>query len=279
MPTASKLLFAVVLLFSLHPIRAQQITVSGTVTDNFDVPLFGVNILVEGTRRGTTTNSDGAYQITAAEGETLVFSYLGFISQRIVVGSGSILDIILQPGNDLEEVVVIGYGTTSRKSLTDNIVSVNSEQIKEIPVASFQGALVGKTAGVQITQVGGRAEAGFKIRVRGVATINGNQEPLYVIDGIPVTEFGSGFEGQGADGARARDLRGPVNIMSLINPADIESRVNMMTAEEIEMLNRHMDELAVGGDVLGVILIIFIVFVITDVIGATDIFPFIKPVN
>ena len=173
MPATSRGFLTVVLLFSINLFYAQQKTISGTVTDNFDQPLPGANIVVKGTSRGTTTNFEGYYEIRASEGETLEVSYIGYQTETLILGPGFTFDISLEPGNSLEEVVVVGYGTTTRRELTDNIASVGAEQIKEIPVPSVQGALVGKTAGVQITQTGGRAESGFKIRVRGVATING----------------------------------------------------------------------------------------------------------
>ncbi|MBT8181162.1 MAG: SusC/RagA family TonB-linked outer membrane protein, partial [Eudoraea sp.] len=190
---------------------SQSKTISGSVKDNFDRPLFGANILVEGTSQGTITDRTGSYQIQLISGETLVFSYVGFISQRIAIGSNSTIDVTLLPGNNLEEVIVVGCGTSTREELTDNIASLKAEQIKEIPVPSIQGALVGKAAGVQITQTGGRAESGFKIRVRGVATINGDQEPLYVIDGIPIDKVDRSTNGS------------PINALVGLNPEDIAS--------------------------------------------------------
>ena len=200
-----------VFILTILPFYGQQKSITGTIQDGFSQPLFGANIIVEGTKRGTISDIDGFYEIQAAEGEVLLFSYVGFASQRIPVGSGNTIDVILRAGNDLEEVVVVGYGTTTRAQLTDNIASVGAEQIREIPVPSIQGALVGKTAGVQITQTGGRAESGFKIRVRGVATINGDQEPLYVIDGIPIEKTDRSINGS------------PINALIGLNPEDIES--------------------------------------------------------
>ncbi|WP_165200518.1 carboxypeptidase-like regulatory domain-containing protein [Muriicola soli] len=156
-----------VLMCSTCSLFAQRQTISGTVTDNFNQPLLGANIAIEGTTRGAVTDLNGYYQIEAGPEEVLVFSYVGFNAAKILVGTNTVIDVSLQPGNNLDAVIVVGYGTTTRETLTDNITSVSSEQIKEIPVPSIQGALVGKTAGVQITQTSGRAESGFKIRVRG----------------------------------------------------------------------------------------------------------------
>ncbi|MBT8289754.1 MAG: TonB-dependent receptor [Muriicola sp.] len=192
-------------------VSGQTQTITGTVTDNFNQPLLGVNIVIEGTSRGTVTDIDGTYSIEAAAEEVLIFSYVGFNSSKILVGLNRVIDISLQPGNNLEEVIVVGYGTTTRQTLTDNIASVSSDQIKEIPVPSLQGALIGKSAGVQITQTGGRAEAGFNIRVRGVATISGSGEPLYVVDGIPIDKVDRSINGS------------PINALIGLNPEDIAS--------------------------------------------------------
>ncbi len=205
----SALIIAMVL--SSLSLFSQNQTISGTVTDNFNQPLFGANILVEGTNRGTTADLNGFYQIEAASEETLLFSFVGFKSQRIMVGSINTIDVTLQTGINLDEVILLGYGTTTREELTDNITTVTADQIKEIPVPSIQGALIGKTAGVQITQTSGRAESGFKIRVRGVATINGNQEPLYVIDGIPIEKQDNSVN------------QSPINALIGLNPEDIAS--------------------------------------------------------
>ena len=211
MPKAFSYLFLGALLAFTSAFYAQQKTITGTVRDTFNQPLPGANIVVLGTTRGVITNSEGLFEILALDGETLSVSYVGYLTQTLVIEQGHTFDIILKPGNNLQEVVVWGYGSTTRQVLTDNIASVNSGQIKEIPVPSLQGALVGKAAGVQITQVGGRAEAGFKIRVRGIATVSGSQEPLYVIDGVPLykNDLSLNFS--------------PINDLISINPADIES--------------------------------------------------------
>ncbi len=211
MRTTIRGFLSMILLLSLYTSYGQDISITGTVTDNFNQPLFGVNILVEGTNRGAISDEEGYFQILASEGQILVFSYVGFNSTKVLVGSMTNIDVSLQPGNNLEEVIVVGYGTTTRQTLTDNIASVSSDQIKEIPVPSLQGALIGKTAGVQITQTGGRAEAGFSIRVRGVATIGGSGEPLYVVDGIPIDKVDRSINGS------------PINALIGLNPEDIAS--------------------------------------------------------
>ncbi len=167
-------------------LHSQNRTVEGTVTDEQGFPLYEANVIVQGTNRGTITNVNGFYQIEADSTDVLEISFIGFAKTLVQIGDQTVINVSMQQANELDEVVVIGYGTTTRVRLTDNIAKVNSDQIKEIPTPSIQATLVGKSAGVQVTQTGGRLESGFKIRVRGVTTITGNQEPLYVIDGIPI---------------------------------------------------------------------------------------------
>jgi len=206
-----KLLF--VLVFFCGALTFAQKTVTGTVTSKSDgEPLPGVSVTIKGTTTGTETNFDGDYSIKIEEGKVLVFSYLGFKKVEKTVGSDSKIDVVLEEENSvLDEIVVVGYGTTSKRKVNGNIASVTSDQIKEVPVASFQNAMVGKLAGVQITQVNGKAESGIKFRVRGVATVNGSQEPLYVVDGIPITNLDNNINDS------------PINPLIGINTADIES--------------------------------------------------------
>ena len=190
---------------------AQQKTVSGTVSDENGLPLIGVTVIVAGTSSGTTTDFDGNYKINANTGDVLNFSYVGYSYQNITVGASNTMNVTLQPDNSLDEVVVIGYGSTNKQKVNGNIASVTSDDIKEVPVSNFQNTLVGKLAGVQITQVNGKTESGVKIRVRGVATVNGSQEPLYVVDGIPITNIDNNVNDS------------PINPLIGINPNDIES--------------------------------------------------------
>ncbi len=197
----------------MGPLLSQEIVITGQVRDNFNQPLPGANVVVQGTSRGTITDFGGNYQIQAEAGETLVFSYVGFNSRQIEVAAETTVNVTLPPGYNLDEVLLIGYGTSTRSQLTDNISSINSDQIEEIPVTSLQGTLIGKAAGVQIEQIGGRAESGFRIRVRGGATITGNQEPLYVLDGVPLQKSDISID----------DSVSPINDLIALNPADIES--------------------------------------------------------
>jgi TonB-linked SusC/RagA family outer membrane protein len=192
---------------------AQTKTISGTVSDNNGLPLPGVNIVIQNTNNGTQSDIDGKYSISTSVGETLVFTYLGFISQNIAVTATTVrLNVIMaEDAAQLEEVVVTGYGTTIKRKLTEAISSVTAEDIKEVPNATFQNALIGKLSGVQIQQNNGKAEGSVSFTIRGLASLSGNQEPLYVIDGIPVLNI------------QDSSTSAPTNPLVNINPNDIES--------------------------------------------------------
>ncbi len=208
-----KALLFVALLFAMvlsHGVSAQQRQLSGTVLsgeDNF--PLPGVNVLVKGTTRGAITDLDGNYSIQAVTGETLVFSFVGFLTQEVPVGENSVMQVLLNPdAKILGEVLVVGYGSTTRGDLTGNISSVKGADLASIPVPNFQEALQGRMAGVFVQSSSGKLGEGVKIRVRGTTSISGGNDPLYVIDGVPITTGGA---------------LGYYNPMSDINFADIES--------------------------------------------------------
>ncbi|MDT0674969.1 SusC/RagA family TonB-linked outer membrane protein [Autumnicola musiva] len=170
-----------------HLIFAQEKVVTGTVTDSDGMPIPGVNVVVENTNRGVQTDFDGNYSIEASVAEILVFSYLGFASERRAVETDDVLDVQLaEDAAALDEVVVVGYGTQSKRMLTDNVAKLTSEDIDEVPTPSVQSALAGKAAGVQVTQTNGKVEGGVNIRIRGVSSIGAGSEPLYVLDGVPL---------------------------------------------------------------------------------------------
>ncbi|MGY5848160.1 SusC/RagA family TonB-linked outer membrane protein [Salegentibacter sp. HM20] len=180
-------ILTLLLLFVIPMAFAQQKPISGTVTDTQGMPLPGVNVIVQNTNRGVQTDFDGNFNISAAEGEVLVFSYVGFATQELVVGASDTYNLTLEEdAGQLDEVVVVGYGTQSKRKLTDNVAKLTSEDIEEVPTPSVQNALSGKAAGVQVTQTNGKVEGGVNIRIRGVASIGAGSEPLYVLDGVPL---------------------------------------------------------------------------------------------
>ena len=180
-------------LLSLNPSIAQvtnedaKVNISGTVSDQNGEPLLGVSIMVKGTETGVVTDEEGKYTISAAEGATLEFSYLGFESQSIPVGDQSTIDVTLQEEiAALDEVVVIGYGTQQRSDLTGSVSQVSSRDINAFPTTNVLQSLSGRAAGVQVSQTTGAPGAGLNVRIRGTNSIQGSNEPLYVVDGFPI---------------------------------------------------------------------------------------------
>ncbi|ADF51036.1 MAG: TonB-dependent receptor [Zunongwangia sp.] len=167
---------------------AQERMINGTIVDDQGMPLPGVNVIVQNTNRGVQTDFDGHFSIAASTGEVLEFSYVGFTSQTVTIGP-DMQDLSIILGEDaaqLDEVVVVGYGTQSKRQLTDNVAKLTSEDIAEVPTPSLQSSLSGKAAGVQVTQTNGKVEGGINIRIRGIASVGAGSEPLYVLDGVPL---------------------------------------------------------------------------------------------
>ena len=164
-----------------------QITVGGTVTNASGEPLLAVNILVEGTDSGTITDDEGKYSISVAKGGRLIFSFLGFESQTISVQDQTTVDVVLnEEVSALDEVVVIGYGTQRRSDLTGSVSQVSAREINEFPATNVLQSLSGRAAGVQVSPTTGAPGAGLNVRIRGTNSIQGSNEPLYVVDGFPI---------------------------------------------------------------------------------------------
>jgi hypothetical protein len=166
---------------------AQEKTITGTVTSVEDgLPLPGVNVIVRGTTRGVQTDFDGMYSIQASTGETLVFSYVGLKSTEVVVGSINTINISLDLDNTLDEVVVVAYGIEKASNVTSAIETVKAEDIEQVPNASLDQILQGQAAGLNIQTSSGQPGASGTVILRGRNSINGNVEPLFIIDGVPV---------------------------------------------------------------------------------------------
>ncbi|MTI22814.1 TonB-dependent receptor [Fulvivirga sp. RKSG066] len=179
-----------------------QTTVSGKVTDSGGEALPGVNVLVKGTTTGTVTDIEGNYTVTANENATLVFSFVGFVSEEIQVGGQSTINILLtEDVTSLQEVVVIGYGSQKKSVSTAAISTVDAEQVEKMNLPNVGRSLQGMASGVTVTGASGAPGSNPTILIRGVGT-NGDNSPLVVIDGIQYTEPG---------------------ILNSLNPADIES--------------------------------------------------------
>jgi len=188
----------------------EDITISGTVTDQNGEPIPGVTVSIPGTGFGTATDIDGRYSLSVPEGSTLVFSFIGFESQRIAVGDRSVIDITLSEDmSSLDEVVVIGYGTQQKSDLTGAVGSVKNEALMERPAASMPQMLQGRIAGVNVAVNSGRPGGRANIRIRGTSSISSNNDPLYVIDGVILNMTGL------ANGSHPIDYINPENIASI----------------------------------------------------------------
>ncbi len=177
----------VLFLFNISIVVAQEKNVTGNIVDDKGIPLLGVSILVKGTTTGTQTDFDGNYSINCKTGDTLVFSYVGFKSREETVTNQSVINITLEEDlTVLNEVLVIGYGKSSKVDNTGAIAKIKSEQLDNVPVASIQEALSGKASGVFIESQSGKIDGAIKVRIRGTNSIGGNNEPLYVVDGLVI---------------------------------------------------------------------------------------------
>ncbi|MDV3310798.1 MAG: TonB-dependent receptor [Cyclobacteriaceae bacterium] len=167
-----------------------DISVTGQVVDENDTPLPSVNIVIKGTNTGVTTDADGRYTINVPDEEAvLVFSFIGYLTQEIRVGTQTTINIALVPDiSTLSEIVVVGYGTQKRSSVTGAVSSVNSEEIAALPVPSVSAALQGRVPGVLVTNNGGPGTNAI-VRIRGIGSITQNADPLYVVDGFPAPNF------------------------------------------------------------------------------------------
>ncbi len=165
-----------------------DLTVRGKVLDEKGVGLPGVSIVMKGTQRGTTADADGVFQLEVPDGNAvLIFSFVGFVSREVTVGSQAVLDVTLQVDNrSLEEIVVVGYGTVKKSDLTGSLSQVKAKELNAYPANNVLQALSGRAAGVQVIQNNGAPGAGISVRIRGANSVLGGNEPLYVVDGFPV---------------------------------------------------------------------------------------------
>jgi len=208
-----QLLTLLLILFVAAGALAQR-TISGRVTELASgEPLIGATVVVKGSNIGTTTDVEGRYTIRVNnDADVIVVKYTGFRGQEIPVGNRSSVDVILQQNDELiDEVVVIGYGKQIKSTLTGNIARVGGENLKAMPVVSVEQALQGQAAGVFVESVNGKVGGAMRVRVRGVGSINAGTEPLFVVDGIPLSKDARNTSG------------GSMNPIADLNFNDIES--------------------------------------------------------
>jgi len=212
MPMKKFLLLCFSFVFAAAGLMAQDRSISGKVTAQEDgAPLPGVNVVVKGTTNGAVTDIDGNYKLNVSSGETLVFSFIGYISQEVEIGERTIIDLGLAADvTQLAEVIVTGQGIQrDRKAIGYALSQVNSNQIAARPVNDVGRILQGKIPGVSINPNGGTSGAGSSINIRGYSTLTGSSQPLWVVDGVPfnsATNSGSGFTTGGAAVATSRFL-------------------------------------------------------------------------
>ncbi|MBC8004012.1 MAG: SusC/RagA family TonB-linked outer membrane protein, partial [Verrucomicrobia bacterium] len=189
---------------------AQQLVLSGKVTDSASgETLPGVSIVVKGTTNGTISDVNGSFTLNVKRGETVQFSYVGYQRQEIVIENQQNISVAMVSDlAQLDEVVVVAYGTRRKADLTGSVTAVSEKEFQQGNIASSEQLLLGKVPGLQITTSGGAAGAGSTIRIRGGASLNASNDPLIVIDGVPV---------------EGNSLSGSANLLNTINPNDIES--------------------------------------------------------
>ena len=177
--------FMLLLLLSVSA-NAQDVTVNGKVTDVSGLPLPGVNVIVQNTTNGVSTDFDGLYSINVPSNAVLEFSYLGYVNQTITVNGRKTINVNMQEDvSQLDEVVVIGYGTQTRESVTGSVVSIKGDNLNQVQTGNFQQALQGRAAGVNISTTSTRPGAAPQIRIRGVRSLSATNDPLIVLNGIP----------------------------------------------------------------------------------------------
>ena len=195
------------LLLGCYGAMAQQV-ISGIVTDSNGDPIPAVSVVVQGTAYGVSTDFDGQYSLDSQFGESLIFSYLGFQTQVIEINSANINITLYESTSQLDEVVVIGYGSVSKKEATGAVAVLSDGDFNSGKIVSSDELLVGKVAGLVITNNGGNPDSAPNIRIRGGASLNASNNPLIVIDNVPL------------------DIVSPAGVsnpFTLINPNDIAS--------------------------------------------------------
>lgn len=203
----SSLLLLVVGLFLSVNAFAQQMVVKGLIKDTTGEPIIGANVVVKGTTNGTITDLDGNFQLQANKGDVLTISFIGYKTQEVPAAAS--LNIILKDDTELlDEVVVIGYGSVKKSDLSGSVVAIKAEEMNKGAVTSPQELIMGKVPGLSVSQGDGAPGAGSTIRIRGGASLNASNDPLIVIDGVPVSN----------DAAP-----GTPNALATINPNDIET--------------------------------------------------------
>ncbi|MCX6307324.1 MAG: TonB-dependent receptor plug domain-containing protein, partial [Bacteroidia bacterium] len=213
-------LFVVQLMICHQVLVSQVLTISGKVLDDSDKqPLVGVAVKVKETSKSTATNQDGKYSIQASKGEFLVFSFLGMEPVAVIVGSNPIINITMKSSaNEIDEIVVVGYSVVKKSDLTGSVQTVKKEELMKSSPVSLEQGFQGRMAGVNVIKNDGAPGGGISVQIRGTNSFMGSTEPLYVIDGVPLTVSN--------DAETVSFDRNEVtyrNALSFLDPNDIES--------------------------------------------------------
>lgn len=196
-----KLFLLAFMLFTCVALTHAQRTVTGVVSDASGETLIGANVLSKGSTVGTITDIDGSFTLEVPDGATtLIISYTGYQTQEVDITGSSSVEITLSEGQLLDEIVVTGYGTAKRGSLVESISRIGGTEIQNMPITSIDNLLQGRSTGVEVTAINGKPGQNAYMRVRGLTSVNGNNDPLFIIDGVPV----------------------PASVYAAINPNDIE---------------------------------------------------------
>ena len=176
-------------LFSIQLLWAQNKTVIGKITDSKDgSPVIGASVSVKGSKLGTVSGQDGTFSLSVPEKTTtLLISGVGFQSKEVVISGSSVqVSLVAGESQNLQEVIVTGYGTKAKKDLTGSIARVKGTEVANMPVPNFNQALQGRAAGVFVEANNGKVGEGVKVRIRGTGSISAANDPLYVVDGVPI---------------------------------------------------------------------------------------------
>ena len=218
-----QLLTCMLMLFGALSLMAQN-KVTGRITDNSGQGVINASVMVKGTNNGVVADLDGYYEIVVGQGSTLVYSSIGYKDQEVVVGTQSVINVLLVENSELlDEIVVVGYGTMKRSDLAGSSVSMKEDDLKGSIITNLDQSLQGRAAGVTAVQTSGAPGSSSSIRVRGQATINANAEPLYVIDGVIMQGGGNSGADFGLGDALGNGKVSTISPLSTINPADIVS--------------------------------------------------------
>jgi TonB-linked SusC/RagA family outer membrane protein len=204
----------------------QQYKISGKILDENSLPFPGASIQIKGSKKGAISDFDGLFELELVnESSILIISYIGYKTQEIDVTGKKFLTVTLRlDDNVLDELVVVGYGALAKKRVTGAVSSINTQQITAVPAVSIENAIVGQVAGVQVLETTGEPGASPQVRIRGTGSISAGNDPLFVVDGIPISKSSTSLDSQGELSRRVGSFQQPsANPLATINPNDIAS--------------------------------------------------------